>query len=26
VFEIGGVDVVTYRQMMDLYAKVAGSG
>ena len=23
VFEIGGVDVVTYRQMMDLYAHVA---
>ena len=24
VFEIGGDDVVTYRQMMDLYAQVAG--
>ena len=24
VFEIGGVDVVTYRQMMDVYAQVAG--
>ena len=24
VFEIGGVDVVTYRQIMDVYAQVAG--